>query len=51
MLFNIFINDIFYFMDDVNITNYADDNTPYTRHTDVIVALKTLERNGNKIFK
>ena len=35
MLFNILINDIFYFMDDVNITNYADDNTPYTSHTDV----------------
>ena len=48
MLFNIFINDIFYFMDDVNTTNYANDNTSYITHT---VALKTLERNGNKIFK
>ena len=50
MLFNIFINDIFYFMDDVNITNYADGNTPYTSHTDVTVVLKTLEHNGNKIW-
>ena len=29
MLFN-----IFYFMEDTDITNYADDNTPYTTHTD-----------------
>ena len=35
MLFNIFINNIFYFMDDVNITNYADGNKPYTNHKDV----------------
>ena len=51
MLINIFINDIFYFMDGVNITNYADDNTPYTSHTDVTVALKILEPNRNNIFK
>ena len=51
MLFNIFINDIFYFMEDTDITNYADDNTPYTTHTDFNIAIKTLEGNGNKIFK
>ena len=27
-LFNIYINDIFYFSDATTITNYADDNTP-----------------------
>ena len=42
---------MFYFMDDKNLTNYPDDNTPYTSHADVIVTLKTLERNGNTIFK
>ena len=30
LLFNIYINDIFFFIDENNLTNYADDNTPYT---------------------
>ena len=38
-------------MEDTDITNYADDNTPYTTHTYLNIAIKTLERNGNKIFK
>jgi hypothetical protein len=29
ILFNIFINDIFYFIDNATLTNYADDNTLY----------------------
>ena len=29
LLFNIYINDIFYFLDEDMITNYADDTTPY----------------------
>ena len=27
LLFNIFINDIFFFINDANVANYADDNT------------------------
>ena len=50
MLSNIFINDIFYFMEDTDITNYANDNTPYTTHTDINIAIKTLDSNGNKIL-
>ena len=42
---------IFYFIEDTGITNYADANTPYTTHTDLNIAIKTLERNGNKILK
>ena len=30
LLFNIHINDIFYFVREDRITNYADDTTPYT---------------------
>ena len=30
LLFNIYINDIFYFVREDRITNYADDITPYT---------------------
>ena len=30
LLFNIFINDIFYFIKDSKIANYVDDNTIYS---------------------
>ena len=29
LLFNIFMNDIFFFIKEIDIANYADDNTPY----------------------
>ena len=32
LLFNIFINDIFLFVDKNKITSYADENTPRTKH-------------------
>ena len=30
-LFNVYINDIFYFIHDIKIANSADDTSPYTR--------------------
>ena len=35
LLFNIFLNDIFYFINNTQITNYADDNTTYSMTKDV----------------
>ena len=32
--FNIYINDIFYFVDEEFLTNFADDNTPNAIDTD-----------------
>ena len=43
ILFNIFINDIFFFLDKTRIGNYADDNTTYGVEKDVIELLKILE--------
>ena len=43
LLFNIFINDIFFFLDKTKIANYADDNTTYTVEKDIMELLKTLE--------
>ena len=43
LLFNIFINDIFFFLDKSKIVNYADDNTTYTIEDDVMELLKILE--------
>ena len=44
LLFNIFLNDIFYFISDTCIANYADDNTPYTTEKDVNCLLEILEK-------
>ena len=30
LIFNIYINDILYFVNEDTVTNFADDNTPYT---------------------
>ena len=43
LLFNIYIHDIFYFMDQSEIANYADDNTPYVVGDDIDVVLQKLK--------
>jgi len=43
LLFNIFINDIFYFLDSTDIANFADDNTVHAIENDIMELLKTLE--------
>ena len=47
LLFNIFLNDIFFFVKDSKITNYADDNTPYATEDSVEKLLDMLERETN----
>ena len=44
LLFNIFINDIFFFLEKIQIANFADDNTTYAVEDDIITLLKSLER-------
>ena len=43
LLFNIFINDIFLFLEKTQIANYADDNSTYAVEKDVTTLLQTLE--------
>ncbi|CAM1330052.1 Uncharacterised protein r2_g3912 [Pycnogonum litorale] len=46
VLFNIFINDIFYFINDSSLYNYADDNTlSYVSH-DLEALVSTLENDS-----
>ena len=47
LLFNIFINDIFLFVKDTKITNYADDNTPYAVEDSIEKLLETLQKDVN----
>ena len=43
LLFNIYLNDIFLFVDENSLTNYADDNTPYTTAAKVETVINNLE--------
>ena len=43
LLFNIFINDIFFFLHETKIANYADDNSIYAIEKDIMKLLTTLE--------
>ena len=43
LLFNIYLNDIFYFIDKSDIANYADDTTPYSVNTTMDSLLNSLE--------
>ena len=51
LLFNIFLNGIFFFVKDSNITNYAEDNTPYAAEDSVEKLLETLERETNILLE
>ena len=51
LLFNIYINDIFYFIDEKYLTNFADDNTPYAISKDLPNIISKLEADGNNLIK
>jgi hypothetical protein len=46
LIFNIFINDIFYFIERCKIMNYADDNTIYSFHTDIDKIINDLQSDS-----
>ena len=51
LLFNIHINDIFYFIDEGIKANYADDNTPYAIDTATKTVINTLEKDVSTLMK
>ena len=51
LLFNIFINDIFFFIKKTKIANYADDNTTYTSEENIEFLLKTLQEDTLLVLK
>ena len=51
LLFNIYLNDIFFFINENNLTNYADDNTPYTTNSEVDDVLKILTNETSILTK
>ena len=46
LLFNVFINDIFYFVKQAAIYNYADDNTLSFIHNNLVILKKVLEEES-----
>ena len=50
LLFNIFINDIFYFLDKAKIENFADDNSTYAAEKDILKLLQTLESETSEVL-
>ena len=50
LLFNIFINDMFYFIKDTNIASYADDSTLYTVEGNIDDLLYTVETETSFIL-
>ena len=50
LLFNIFINDIFYFLKDAHIANYADDNSTYAVDKNILDLLKKLESETSTVL-
>ena len=51
LLFNIFINDIFFFLDKANICNYADDNSTYAVEDNAMNLLKTLQIETSTVLE
>ena len=46
ILFNIFLNDLFLFIKEAKLANFADDNTIYTESRDIDTLLKLLEEES-----
>ena len=51
LLFNIFIYDLFITIDDINIANYADDNTPFVSDDTPLNVIKSLENGAEKRYQ
>ena len=51
LLFNVFVNDIFWFVHRTKICNYADDTTIFACHPDLDTIIKQLEEDSSVIVK
>ena len=42
---------MFYDIDDCNIANYTDDNTPYASNSNLDTLINKLEKSNNNLFQ
>ena len=51
LIFNIFLCDLFYFLEGVSVASYADDTTPYTANKRNDLVIKETEHFSEVFFK
>ena len=51
LLFNVYINDIFFLIKNTDIANYADDNTPFACKDNIDNVIQILETDTKTLFK
>ena len=51
LIFNIFLCDLFYFLEGVAVSSYADDTTPYTANKTNDLVIKEIEHFSEVLFK
>ena len=51
LIFNIFLCDLFYFLEGVAVASYADDTTPYTANKTNDLVIKEIEHFSEVLFK
>ena len=51
LLFNIFLCDLFLFLYDLHVTNYADGNTPYCNGLKILDVLIELENAAETLLQ
>ena len=51
LLFNIFLADLFFILNDVDIASYADDNTPYVIADDISGVITFLGKAPKALFE
>ena len=51
LFFNIYLIDLFYFTEEIDLINYADDNTPFSCEINVEEVIITLENSAKSIFQ
>ena len=50
-MFNIFLADLFFILNDADIASYADDNTPYAITDDINGVIISLEKASKVLFQ
>ena len=50
LIFNIYINNIFYFVNEDTVANFADDNTPYTIQNNIETLLNNLQSDSHTLL-
>ena len=51
LIFNIFLYDLFYFLEGVAVASYADDTTPYSVNKTNDLVIKEIEHFSEVLFK